>query len=70
VAAAGWVVARVGEPARPLADLAALHYRVKYGGDEDRPLAGEARRALAALGDLPRAPRADASRAGHETAVR
>lgn len=54
VAAAEWLEARAGDCATPLVELAWLHYKVRYGGEDDRshqPRARELRR------DLRRLPR-------------
>jgi protein-glutamine gamma-glutamyltransferase len=58
VAAAEWLVQRAGPTAVPLKELAWLLYRVRYGGEDDRSLASDARRARRALGQLPRRRRA------------
>ena len=54
VAAAEWLVATAGEPARPLLDLAWILYRCRYGGESDQGLTPDARAALRALNGLPR----------------
>jgi hypothetical protein len=56
--AAHWLVSRAGALAEPLETLAWLHYRVRYGGEADRELEGEADQALAELRVLPRRRRA------------
>jgi transglutaminase-like putative cysteine protease len=50
--AAAWVVDHAGASAAPLVSLASLHYRVRYGGEDDTALAAEARAALDGLRGL------------------
>jgi len=57
-ATARWIEAAAGEAASPFATIAALHYRVRYGGEPDGEHAGAARDALRALEALPAAPEA------------
>jgi hypothetical protein len=49
VAAARWVRERAGDEAAPLEELAWLHYRVRYGGDDDHAHASRARELAAAV---------------------
>ncbi|MCK6524558.1 transglutaminaseTgpA domain-containing protein [Myxococcota bacterium] len=57
VEAAEWIVARVGEPARPLLTLAWLHHEARYGPGPPPDGASRAKAALRALRLLPRAVR-------------
>ena len=52
--AAQWLVSRAGSLAEPLETLAWLHYRVRYGGEDDRLLESKATEALMLLRVLPR----------------
>ena len=54
VEAAGWLVQRAGEGARPLEELAWLLYRVRYAGEPEGPALERARAALESLRELPR----------------
>jgi transglutaminase-like putative cysteine protease len=49
LAAARWATRRAGPGAAPFEAIAELHYRVRYGGQDDHELAGPARAALQAL---------------------
>ncbi len=53
VEAAGWLVEQAGEAARPLEELAWLHYRVRYASEPEGPALARARAALEALRELP-----------------
>ncbi|MFH1469908.1 MAG: transglutaminaseTgpA domain-containing protein, partial [Pseudomonadota bacterium] len=53
--AAAWVVERAGETATPLITLADLHYRVRYGAEDDGALTAEARAMLVLLCLVPKA---------------
>ena len=56
VEAAEWLVAEVGDAARPLLELAWLHYEVRYGGASDDELAGRAAVLQEALAELTAPP--------------
>jgi transglutaminase-like putative cysteine protease len=51
---ARWLEERAGVAAGPFRELACLHYRVRYGAEDDEALASEASRQLRALGELPK----------------
>jgi hypothetical protein len=66
VDAAEWLILRAGEPADCMADLAWLHYRVRYGGEADDDLVAEARELLARVRQIPPPVQIDApARADH-----
>lgn len=52
--AGAWLLARAGEPSRPLVELAALYYRVRYAGEAVAGADAKARDLARALAKLPR----------------